>query len=149
MEVKFARGRTLASQAGNRARGQEVFASTCGVCHTVRGSGGKIGPALDGAGANGIEALLRNVITPNAAMEAGYRRFRVETLDGDLFEGLLAAQDNDSVTLRQPGTEDQRFPRSRLKRAGFVRGSVMPEGLLEGLPDDQVRDLLAYLLTLK
>lgn len=149
LEVKFSRGRSLATQDGNRARGQEVFASTCGVCHSVHGSGGKIGPALDGAGANGIEALLRNVITPNAAMEAGYRRFRVETVDGDLFEGLLASQDNDSVTLRQPGTEDQRFPRSRLKHAGFVRGSVMPEGLLEGLPDEQVRDLLAYLVTLK
>jgi hypothetical protein len=33
---------------------------------------------LSGAGASGTEALLRNVLTPNAAMEAGYRIFRVE-----------------------------------------------------------------------
>lgn len=148
LSAKFAQFRPLAG-GGDVARGQQVFATTCGVCHTVKGSGGKIGPALDGAGAHGPEALLRNVLTPNAAMEAGYRMFRVETRDGDLSEGLLVAQDTDSVTLRQPNTEDQRFPREQLKRAGFLKTSVMPEGLLEALPAEQARDLLAYVLTLK
>ena len=69
--------------------------------------------------------------------------------DGDLLEGLLAAQDADSVTLRQPGSEDQRFARTDLRRAGFIRGSVMPEGLLESLDDDRARDLLGYVLTLR
>ena len=39
---------------------------------------------LNGAGASGVETLLRNVLTPNAAMEAGYRAFRVETRDGEV-----------------------------------------------------------------
>ncbi|HTH47750.1 MAG TPA: family 16 glycoside hydrolase [Candidatus Limnocylindria bacterium] len=149
LDAKFGQFRALAAQAGDRTRGQQVFTATCGVCHTVKGSGGKIGPVLDGAGASGVEALLRNVITPNAAMEAGYRRFRVETKDGDVLEGLLAAQDADSVTLRQPNTEDQRLLRANLKRAGFQRISIMPEGLLESLPPTQVSDLFAYLMTLK
>ena len=149
LETKFARYRALGTQAGDRARGQQVFTATCGVCHTVKGVGGKIGPALDGAGAHGLEALLRNIITPNAAMEAGYRRFRVETKEGDVIEGLLAGQDADSVTLRQPNTEDQRFLRANLKRAAFQRTSIMPEGLLEALSPAQVTDLLNYALTLK
>jgi putative heme-binding domain-containing protein len=149
LEAKFSSFRALASQAGEVAEGQKVFAVTCGVCHTVRGNGGRIGPALDGAGAHGTEALLRNLLTPSAAMEAGYRRYRVETQEGDVWEGLLAGEDAETITLRQPNTEDQRFERSRLKRFGFAKGSVMPEGLLEALPPDQARDLLAYLLTLK
>ena len=149
LEAKFVQFRGLAGQAGDRTHGQQVFTATCGVCHTVKGSGGKIGPALDGAGASGLEALLRNVITPNAAMEAGYRRFRVETKDGDVIEGLLAGQDADSVTIRQPNTEDQRLLRANLKRAGFQRLSIMPEGLLDSLPAAQVSDLFAYLMTLK
>lgn len=149
LEAKFTQFRALAAQVGDRARGQQVFSATCGVCHTVKGSGGKIGPALDGAGASGVEALLRNVITPNAAMEAGYRRFRAETKDGDVIEGLLAAQDAESVTLRQPSTEDQRLLRANLKRAGFQRLSIMPEGLLDGLAPAQASDLFAYLMTLK
>ncbi|MFN0069376.1 MAG: LamG-like jellyroll fold domain-containing protein, partial [Limisphaerales bacterium] len=146
---KFAQFRTLAAQPGDVSRGREVFTTACAGCHTLQGTGGKIGPALDGAGAHGIEALLRNVLLPDAAMEAGYRRFRVETADGEITEGLLAAQDAESVTLRQQNAEDQRLPRALLKRAGFVRGSVMPSGLLEALNDDDARALLTFLLTLK
>lgn len=149
LDTKFAGFRVLGTKAGDPASGQQVFTTTCAVCHTVKGAGGKIGPALDGAGAHGLEGLLRNVITPNAAMEAGYRRFRVETKDGDVIEGLLAGQDADSVTVRQPNTEDQRFLRANLKRAGFQRTSIMPEGLLEALQPAQVTDLLTYVLTLK
>lgn len=149
LEVRFAKFRALGQQPGDLGRGQQVFTTTCGVCHAVKGAGGKIGPALDGAGAHGLEAVLRNVLTPNAAMEAGYRMFRVETKDGDVIEGLLAAQDADSVTLRQPNTEDQRLLRANLKRAAFLRTSVMPEGLFDALQPQQVSDLLAYVLTLK
>ena len=148
-ETQFTKYRTLGTGTGDPKRGRERFTSVCAPCHTVRGEGGRIGPVLDGAGASGLEALLRNVLMPDAAMEAGYRRFRVETLEGDTLEGLLAAQDADSVTLRQPNTEDQRILRKNLRRAGFVRGSVMPGGLLEALPDSQAADLLAYLQTLK
>jgi len=149
LESRFAKFRTLGQQPGDLARGQQVFTTTCGVCHAVKGVGGKVGPALDGAGAHGLEAVLRNVLTPNAAMEAGYRMFRAETKDGDVIEGLLAAQDADSVTLRQPNTEDQRLLRANLKRAAFLRTSVMPEGLFDALQTQQVSDLLAYVLTLK
>lgn len=149
LEVRFAKFRALGQQPGDLGRGQQVFTATCGVCHAVKGTGGKIGPALDGAGAHGLEAVLRNVLTPNAAMEAGYRMFRAETKDGDVIEGLLAAQDADSVTLRQPNTEDQRLLRASLKRAAFLRTSVMPEGLFDALLPQEVSDLLAYLLTLK
>lgn len=63
-----------------------------------------------------------------------------------MIEGLLVSQDADSVTVRVPGAEDQRHRRSDLRRASFLRDSLMPEGLLEGIEDSQARDLLAYLL---
>ena len=149
LESKFARFRALANQSGDRVRGQQLFTTTCGICHTVKGQGGKIGPVLDGAGANGVEALLRNILTPNAAMEAGYRRFRVETREGEVIEGLFVSQDDDAIVLRQPNAEDLRIPRAQVKRAGFGRLSMMPEGLLEGLKTEEVPDLFAYLKALR
>ncbi len=146
---RFAKYRAIAARGGDTGRGREVFNAICGVCHSLKGQGGHIGPALDGGGANGLEAVLRNVLTPNAAMEAGYRRFRVETRTGEVVEGFLAAQDGASVTLRQPNSEDQRFPRADLKWAGFQRGSIMPEGLLESLAEKDAADLLAFVLTLR
>ena len=145
LEAKFAQFRALANQPGDLARGEQVFTVACGVCHSVHERGGKMGPVLDGAGANGVESLLRNIVTPNAAMEAGYRLFRVETRDGEVQEGLLASQDDNAIVLRQPNSEDLRIPRSNVQRAGFTRTSIMPEGLLEGLKPEDVSDLFAYL----
>jgi putative heme-binding domain-containing protein len=149
LAAKFDTFRKLANSDGDAARGREIFGTVCGVCHSVGGQGGRIGPVLDGAAANGVEALLRNVLTPNAAMEAGYRRFRVETGDGELQEGLLVLQDDAAIVLRQINGEDLGIPRARVKRAAYTKLSMMPEGLIEPLPPSQVSDLFAYLKTLK
>ncbi len=148
LESLFAATRERITKPGDAARGKALFNTVCGVCHAVNGQGGRIGPALDGAGAHGDEALLRNILTPNAAMEAGYRRFRVETTDGEVHEGLLAASDAESLTLRQANTEDRRFPQAEVRKAGFLKGSLMPEGLLDGLKDGEQADLFSYLRTL-
>ena len=118
-------------------------------CHSVGGQGGQVGPVLNGAGANGVEALLRNVLTPNAAMEAGYRAFRVELKDGDVLDGIRVSEDKDAIVLRRPNMEDTRIPQSNVKRAAFTKMSVMPEGLLDALKPEDVTDLFAYLKTLK
>jgi putative heme-binding domain-containing protein len=97
----------------------------------------------------GTEALLRAVLTPNAAMEAGYRLFRVELKDGDVVDGLLLSQDKEAVLLRRPNSEDQRIAQAQIKRAAYTRLSLMPEGLLEPLPPADVTDLFSYLKTLR
>jgi len=145
---KFARFRKLAEQPGDPARGKELFRTQCSVCHSYRGQGGSVGPVLDGIGVLGTESVLRNVLTPNAAMEGGYRTFRVVTFDGRIVQGLLVAQDEESVVVRQPNTSDVRIAKNAIERAGFLNRSIMPEGLLEGLERQQVSDLFAYLRSL-
>lgn len=146
---KFAQFRALAERRGDLARGKTLFATACQICHSVAGEGGQIGPVLNGAGASGLEALLRNVITPNAAMEAGYRMFRVELKDGDVIDGILVSQDKDAMVIRRANVEDTRIAVKDVRRAQFTNRSMMPEGLLEALPAEQVSDLFAYLMTLK
>jgi len=146
---KFAAFRGLAEKPGDAAHGETLFTTACMTCHNVGGKGGQIGPVLGGAGAMGTETLLRAVLTPNAAMEAGYRAFRVEMKDGDIIDGLLVSQDNEAVVLRRPNTEDLRIRRGEVRRASFTRTSMMPEGLLEALEPEEVSNLFAYLRTLK
>jgi putative heme-binding domain-containing protein len=97
----------------------------------------------------GTEAILRNILTPNAAMEPGYRVFRAELTDGSLKEGFLARQDADAVVLRLPGIEDERIPTEKLRKASFVRRSLMPEGLEAAYTPEQWTDLFAYLKSLR
>lgn len=145
---KLAKYRALAQKPGNPNHGRQL-ATACLACHTVQGQGANIGPNLSGAGAMNIEALLRSLLTPNAAMEAGYRTFRVELNDDEILDGFLVSEDADAVLLRVPNAEDRRIPRAEIRRATFLRRSLMPENLLESLPDTDAVDLLAYLRSLK
>lgn len=149
LATKFEKFRALAQKPGDRARGQETFKTVCMTCHSVGGQGAQVGPVLNGAGANGLESLLRNVLTPNAAMEAGYRLFRVELLNGDVLDGIRLSEDNEAIVLRRPNLEDTRIPKTSVRHAAFTHMSMMPEGLLDALEPQQVSDLFAYLATLK
>jgi putative membrane-bound dehydrogenase-like protein len=148
-EAKFNQFRQLAGKAGNPAHGRELFQASCLLCHNLEGKGGTIAPPLNGAGLRGTEGLLRALITPSAAIESGYRKFRVETRDSEIVEGFLVSQDESGVVLRQVNSQDQRIPRANIKRAGFTKLSVMPEGLLESMKPEDVTDLFAFLQALK
>jgi putative heme-binding domain-containing protein len=145
---KFDRFRTLARGAGDPAKGKLVFAARCLTCHQQGGQGGRIGPALDGIGLTGVEAILRNVLTPSAAIEGGYRTFRVVTRDGRVLQGLLVSRDAEAIVLRQLDTADIRIESGNVNQADFTPVSLMPEGLLESLSPQEVTDLFAHLATL-
>lgn len=145
-----ARFRSISNLPGNPEHGRQLFENLCLICHVQGGRGAQIGPALDGLGHTGIDAILRNVLTPNAAMEGAYRIYRVQFNDGSLLEGFLVSEDATSLTLRLPGTPGERkIARSDVRSASHLRRSLMPSGLLEGLPTEHARDLLSYLKGLK
>ena len=97
----------------------------------------------------GLEGVLRNIMTPNAAMEAGYRIFRVEMKSGDIVEAFFVSEDKGAVVIRQPGLQDRRIPKKEIRATRYIRRSLMPEGLLDAFNDEQVTDLMTYLMTLK
>jgi putative heme-binding domain-containing protein len=146
---KFARFRPLANARGNPERGRELFTSICLACHQQGGKGGQLAPALDGVGLTGVDALLRNLLTPSAAMESAYQTFRVVMKDGSVSDGFLVEQNQEAVVLRMPGVEDRRIVRKDVQKTAFLRRSLMPEGLLEGMASEQVTDLFAHLKSLK
>ncbi|RYD32277.1 MAG: hypothetical protein EOP86_16055 [Verrucomicrobiaceae bacterium] len=148
LDEKFAHYRALADRPGDPVKGKAV-AAICTACHTVNGEGGMIGPNLSSVGAMGTEAILRNILTPNAAMEPGYRVFRAELTDGAITEGFLASRDENAIVLRLPGTEDQRIPADRIRKAGFTKRSLMPEGLELTVTPEQWTDLFAWLKGLR
>jgi len=145
---KFARFRQLAETGGDAVKGKAVFTTRCLTCHQQGGQGGKVGPALDGLGITGTEAILRNVLTPSAAMEGGYRAFRVVTRDGRIVQGLLVSRNAESIVIRQPDTADISVPLRDIDQADFTGISIMPEGLLEAIPPEEVSDLFSYLKSL-
>jgi putative heme-binding domain-containing protein len=149
LDEKFAHFRTLAEKPGGDPARGKVAAAVCIACHKVGAEGGQIGPNLSAVGAMGTEAILRNILTPNAAMEPGYRVYRAELTDGSIKEGFLARQDADALIIRLPGVEDERLATDRVRRGTFTRRSLMPEGLEATFSPEQWTDLFAYLKTLR
>ncbi len=147
LDTKFAKFTALAPKGDPNAG--KALSALCMACHQIGSAGGQIGPNLSGAGAMGLEAVLRNILTPNAAMEPGYRIYRVEMKNGDLIDAFFVSEDKDAVVIRQAGLPDRRVPKADIRSTKFIRRSLMPEGLLDALQDQQVADLLAYLTTLK
>ena len=148
LDAKYAKFRSLAGKPGDPAKGK-MAAMVCQACHLFGTTGGNIGPNLSGVGAMGTEAILRNILQPNAAMEAGYRIYRVELNNGDLLDAMFVSEDKAALVVRMPGADDRRIPKSEIRSAKFLRRSLMPEGLLDGMTPEQVSDLFTFLNSLK
>ena len=148
LDTLFAKYSALGQKKGNIDKGKALSA-ICMACHTINGAGGQIGPNLSGAGAMGLEGVLRNIMDPNAAMEAGYRTFRTELKSGDIVDAFYVGEDKEALVVRQVGLPDRRIPKKDVRTTRYIRRSLMPEGLLDALSDEQVTDLMSYLMTLK
>ena len=59
--------------AGDLAVGKKAFEETCLVCHTLNGTGGKIGPELTGVGIRPKADILMQILDPNRNVEGTFR----------------------------------------------------------------------------
>jgi len=132
------------SQPGDASRGRAVFAKTCQQCHTLFDAGAKVGPDLTGSNRGDLDYLLQNIIDPNAVIPNDYKAWNLETTDDRSISGILKQQDEKSVTL-VTANETIVVPRPEVKSLKEGQLSMMPEGLLQPLNDQEVRDLLYYL----
>lgn len=126
-------------------RGRMVFNSTCAACHTLYSEGGKVGPDLTGGGRDNLDYLLENILDPSAVVTADFRMSIVELKDGRVLNGLVAAQTERTLTLKTM-TETLTLERADIAGIRASALSLMPEGLLESLPPEQARNLIAYLM---
>lgn len=145
---KFQKFLSLANRNGDAAKGKTLFA-TCMACHKVGKEGGIIGPDLSGAGAMSTEALLHNILTPNAQMESGYYRHDLILKDGSKISGSLVEETKAALSIQPVGTTLQVVPRTQIAEHKVTKSSLMPEGLIDHLSPAQVADLFTYLRTLK
>jgi putative membrane-bound dehydrogenase-like protein len=125
-------------------RGREVFSRTCEQCHTLFGSGGKIGPELTGSNRADLDYLLSNVLDPSAIVGKDYTTTMVWLNDGRFVNGILKGKTDSTITL-QTDTAAVVIEKTEIETQKDSPSSLMPEGQLDTLKPDEVRDLVAYL----
>jgi putative membrane-bound dehydrogenase-like protein len=125
-------------------RGKAVFDAQCAKCHLFDGRGQAVGPPLDGAGRD-IDYLLANVIDPNRVIGAPYFLRTVTLLDGRVEQGVLAEEDDKSITLKVENGILKKLQKKDLDGPVKVQEkSMMPEGLTAGMSPADFRDLVRY-----
>lgn len=136
----------LAAKPASFAGGKLVFEAQCAKCHKFEGKGADVGPLLDGA-ARDIEYILANVIDPNRVIGAPYFQRIVQTVDGRVEQGLLADEDDKSITLKVENGVLKKFAKKDLEGpVKVLEKSMMPEGLTTGMTKQAFRDLVRYVM---
>lgn len=131
---------------GDPSRGRAVFASVCASCHKLYGEGGSLGPDLTGSGRHDIGYLIENIADPSAVVAADYTLNVVTLKDGRVLNGLVSARTERTLTLKM--LEDAHtIDRDDIVKLEQLPVSLMPEGLLTALSDEQVSHLMSYLMS--
>ena len=128
------------------AKGRLLFTQTCALCHTLYGEGAKIGPDLTGSGRSNLDYLLENIVDPSSIVGADFKMVVVTLKDGRVLNGILTAKNDRTVTLQSMG-EQSVLERSDITEIKDSAVSLMPEGLLDGMDEDQVANLNSYLMS--
>jgi putative heme-binding domain-containing protein len=137
--------KVLATGSGNPKQGKPLYMKNCGRCHTLFEEGGKIGPDLTSFRRDNQERILVNVVNPSLEIREGFENHVAITEDGRVLNGFLADRDNQVVVLRGVDGQNIVLRNDEIDDLVISKVSIMPEGTLKTLTDQQVRDLFAYL----
>ena len=145
-EAEVARVKSvLALPGGDPIRGHTQYQQRCAACHTLFDQGGSVGPDLTSYQREDTDTLLLSVIHPNAEIRAGYEMTSIETTDGRLLTGFLSRNDEALIGIRMVGGNESILQRDHISKLEMQERSLMPESLLTGMSDEDLRDLFNYL----
>lgn len=124
--------------------GRWLFVRACQQCHTLFGTGGRVGPDLTGSNRSDRSYVLANLVDPSAVMAREYQSEVIATSDGRIITGIVRAEDASVVTI-QTETETLVLPTQDIAQRKQSGKSMMPDDLLKDWSEHEIRSLIAYL----
>ncbi|HAC90132.1 MAG TPA: cytochrome C, partial [Planctomycetaceae bacterium] len=134
------------SSENDPSQGRQIFQQRCGSCHRVFGSGKKVGPDLTGANRQNLDYWLENIVDPSLVVSKDYTMSVVELQDGRVLNGLIVNRTQQSLQLQTP-TELLNLLAVDVQQTAQTGLSPMPDGLLDNLSEQEIRNLFEYLRT--
>ncbi len=128
----------------DRGHGRMLYQKHCAACHTLFGEGEKVGPDLTGSNRADLEYILENLIAPNAVVGKDYQMSVLQLEDGRVISGLITLETDSALTVKTIN-DSVVVAKDEIEARKLSDLSLMPNGLLDPLSDDEVRDMIAYL----
>lgn len=134
------------------AQGKAMFTATaCVLCHRFNTEGSGLGPDLSGSGSRySIRDLLENIIEPSLVISDQFGSEQIERREGEPIIGRVVGEENGELfVMTNPFMPDEqtRVRLSAVKSRQPFPISMMPPGLINALNPDEMKDLLAYILS--
>lgn len=145
-----------AAETGLKGRdfsnGRKMFAAGgCFACHRFGSEGGMTGPDLTGAGGRySARDFLDQIINPSKSINEQFVPVVAEMMDGTVHTGVVVNLNNTTVVLNTDMFDpNQRVgvDRRKVKSLEPSKVSPMPPGLLNLMKEEEVLDLVAYVLS--
>ncbi|MGY8769564.1 MAG: c-type cytochrome, partial [Pirellulales bacterium] len=129
------------------AQGRVLFNKTCANCHTLYGTGGKIGPELTGSNRANLDYILLNSVDPSYDVPAGYKMVIIQTVDGRVLDGVIAEENAQRVILKTVQQPTIVILKSDIENRKVSTKSMMPDAQLDQMKPQEVINLIKYLQT--
>lgn len=135
----------------NFEQGRNMYLATnCITCHAMRGEGQNIGPNLTQLGTRfSPEDILRAIIYPSDVISDQYNATVFTLKNGSSIVGRLISEEGETYDISQnPYAPDiiRRVPKDDVTGTKMSTVSLMPGGTINRLNDEELKDLLAYLI---
>jgi putative heme-binding domain-containing protein len=142
---------TAPVKTGDAARGRAIFNGKggCTACHRIGVAGSRVAPNLSDIGVGrSAGSLQRSLLDPASQMMPINRPVRVVTKDGTIINGRRLNEDTYSLQIIDDRERLHSLVKADLREYTVSRTSPMPS--YKGtLSDEEIADVLAYLLSLK
>ncbi len=144
----------LADGLGKRdfEQGKNMFIATaCITCHAMKGEGENIGPDLSQVGTRfSAEDMLRALVDPSAVISDQYNTTVYSLKNGQSVVGRLVNEnEQDYVISQNPYAPEQTrtVAKNEVVNTKLSTVSLMPPGTINRLNPEELKDLLAYLIS--
>ena len=136
----------------NFQTGRKMFAAGgCYACHRFGNQGGMNGPDLTGSGGRySPHDLLEQIMYPSKEINEQFVPTFVTLKNGETLSGVVVNLSGDRVTLNTDlydPNQRTNVNRNDIESMGPSPVSPMPPGLLNMMKEEEVMDLLAYILS--
>lgn len=143
---------TLLKGQGNAQNGKIVFETkgTCINCHRVHGKGKEVGPELSEIGNKlSRQAMFESVLFPSAGISHNYESHILALEDGNVVTGIIISETAEQLVLRMADGLTRTFKIDEIAGRKKSEVSLMPTDVAKELSDQDLIDLVDYMMTLK
>lgn len=127
-------------------RGKTLFTVHCSTCHQIAGTGGLVGPQLDGIGNRGAARLCEDILDPNRNVDTHFQVHTVTLKSGGTQSGLERGEIGKLLLLVDASGTEHKVPLADIAKDEALALSPMSPAFGQLLTAGEFHDLLAFLL---